>query len=248
MPIETPDVDRRGPRAARAPSTGGTPCCRARRSQAAISTAALAMWWPRTTRAAHAKMSRGCVERASEHERREELADDVPRGPRGLGAVERIGVGDAFADARARRRSSTVTSTNAAVVDAAEARLEEPDERQAQQPQLDALDSHPPMLSQCARRRALRSASGLLDSLYSLNLGLPVHRHRRAARRRQVGAGRSARRAARRDGRARRDRQSVPRRFLRRAARRRIPGAAVLHARRATASRRRCGRAISSAS
>ena len=48
------------------------------------------------------------IEATAEHERRDELGDDVPRRPRGLGAVVRVGVGDALAepaDAVVRRPS-----------------------------------------------------------------------------------------------------------------------------------------------
>ena len=58
MPIETPDAIR-----GRVPpitADSGRPCCRANRSHAAISTAALAMWWPRMAFSA-GNTSRGCA-------------------------------------------------------------------------------------------------------------------------------------------------------------------------------------------
>jgi hypothetical protein len=58
MPIDTPDaISERVPPSRRA---SGASCKRAARSQAAISTAAFAMWWPRT-RASDGKTSRGCA-------------------------------------------------------------------------------------------------------------------------------------------------------------------------------------------
>ena len=78
-------------------------------------------------------------------------------------------------------------------------------------------------------------------------LAVPLHRDRRADRRRQNRAGRAARHAARRDGRARGNRQSVPRRLLRRPARRRAAGAALLSAQPPPPADRRCGRPTSSA-
>ena len=60
MPIETPEAIDRARGFRRAARDSGSPCCRAKRSHAAISTAALAMWWPRM-RASAAKMSRGCA-------------------------------------------------------------------------------------------------------------------------------------------------------------------------------------------
>ena len=62
------------------------------------------------------------------------------------------------------------------------------------------------------------------------NPGFPVHRDRRADRRRHLAARRSPRLPPRRDRRARRDRQPVPRRLLCRSTRRRLPGATLLHA------------------
>ena len=81
----------------------------------------------------------------------------------------------------------------------------------------------------------------------SCRVAVPPHRDRRTDRRRQNRAGRTPRHASRCDRRARGSRESVPRRLLRRPARRRAAGAALLSARTAIASRRRCGRPICSA-
>ena len=100
---------------------------------------------------------------------------------------------------------------------------------------------------QCYRNRRPQRPAGAAG-VYFAHLGLPVHRDRGADRRRQVAARRSARRPPRRDGRPRRNRQSrssptstpdVPARHSRRSCSSRS---------RATASRPRCARAISSAS
>ena len=97
------------------------------------------------------------------------------------------------------------------VVDAAEAGLEEVDERELQQTQLQTFDLHGAMIS-------------------SGRLAVPLHRDRRTDRRGQNRARRAARHAARRDGRAGGNGESVPRRFLRRPPRRRAAGAALLPA------------------
>src|SRR5262245_9514758 len=84
-------------------------------------------------------------ELAPEHRGRDEVRDDVPRRPGRLRTVEGMRVGDAFAPA-AGAVAVGDDQDELPIVDAAEARLEEADERQAQQPQLEAFDSHRPML------------------------------------------------------------------------------------------------------
>src|SRR4029453_18975285 len=95
--------------------------------------------------AAHARERAEDVTRmrelAREHERREKVLDDVPRGDRRLGAVIRIDVRHAFADpfdAIACDRQQD----ERAIVDAAEARFEKRHERQPYEPQRHLLDSH----------------------------------------------------------------------------------------------------------
>ena len=90
------------------------------------------------------------IESLAEDERRQEFRDDVPRSAGGLGTVVGIAIGDALAKA-AFAFALDRHEQELAIVDASEARLEESDERKAQQPQLEAFDSHPPMLSQRAR-------------------------------------------------------------------------------------------------
>jgi deoxyguanosine kinase len=87
------------------------------------------------------------IESLAEDERRQKFRDDVPRSAGGLGAVVGIAVGDALAKA-VFAVAVDCDEQELAIVDTAEAGLEESDERKAQQPQLEAFDSHPPMLSQ----------------------------------------------------------------------------------------------------
>jgi hypothetical protein len=82
---------------------------------------------------------------APEQHGRNEIRDDVPGRPRGLGAVERVFVGDALADP-ADAFTLDPDQHERPVVDPAEARLEEPHQRKSQEPQLDPLDSHGTML------------------------------------------------------------------------------------------------------
>ena len=225
MPIETPDAMRsRVPPRTRAERL--RPAGARSRSHAAISTAAFAMLWPRIAFSA-GNTSRGCANVDAEHARRDEVRDDVPGRLVRLGAVVRILLGDALA---VRRHAVALDAheDEMFVVDAAEAGLEEVDERKLEQAQLQAFDLHGAMIS-------------------SGRLAVPLHRDRRADRRGQNRAGRAARHAPRRHGRPRGNRESVPRRLLRRPARRRAAGAALLPARTATASRPRCGRPTSSA-
>ena len=208
MPIDTPDAMRsRVPPRTRA---SGSPRCRANRSHAAISTAAFAMLWPRIALSA-GNTSRGCANVGAEHARRDEVRDDVPRRSRWFRRCSTD-------PARRRTRRSPVDAVavdahedEVFVVDAAEAGFEEVDERELQQAQLQTIDLHGAMIS-------------------SGRLAVPLHRDRRADRRGQNRAGRTARHAARRDRRAGGNRESVPRRLLRRPPRRRAAGAAVLSA------------------
>ena len=167
------------------------------------------MLWPRIALSA-GNTSRGCANVDAEHARRDEVRDDVPHGLVGLGAVVRILLGDALAVA-GRAVAVDAHEDEMFVVDAAEAGLEEVDERELQQTQLQTFDLHGAMIS-------------------SGRLAVPLHRDRRPDRRGQDRAGRAARHAARRDGRAGRNRESVPRRLLRRPSRRGAAGAALLPA------------------
>ena len=128
----------------------------------------------------------------------------------GLGAVVRILLGDALAVA-GRAVAVDPHQDEVFVVDAAEAGLEEVDERELQETQLQTFDLHRAMIS-------------------SGRLAVPLHRDRRADRRRQNRARRTPRHAPRRHGRARGNRESVPRRLLRRPSGRRAAGAALLSA------------------
>ena len=86
-----------------------------------------------------------------ENDRRKESLDDVPGGSRRFRAVERVVVRHALTDAD----GTAVLDGHqheSPIGDAAEARLEEPDERKAQEPQLDPIDSHATMLSQSPGR------------------------------------------------------------------------------------------------
>ena len=122
----------------------GTPACRAARSHAAISSAALAIWWPRTR--AHRREHLARVrELDAKHQRREELRDDVPRRLDRLRAVVRVVVGDALAPGR-HALAVEPDQQERPVVDAAEAGLEEPDERQAEHAKLEAFDAHAAIL------------------------------------------------------------------------------------------------------
>ena len=88
------------------------------------------------------------VELTGEHQRRDELADDVPRRLVGFGAVVRVASATHSPSPTPRRRRPSPAGT----IDrhASEAGLEEPDERQGEQPQFDAFDPHRTMLSQSA--------------------------------------------------------------------------------------------------
>ena len=74
-------------------------------------------------------------ELGAEHARRDEVRDDVPDGVVGFGAVVRILLGDALAVA-GRAVAVDAHEDEVLVVDAAEAGLEEVDERELQQAQL----------------------------------------------------------------------------------------------------------------
>ena len=89
----------------------------------------------------------GVRESLAEHQRCEEIRDDVPRRPRGLGTVERIGIGHAFPDAD-RPTLFDRHELELPLVNAPEARLEITHERQAHQAQFEPFDPHRPMLSQ----------------------------------------------------------------------------------------------------
>ena len=101
----------------------GTPCWRAYRSHAAISTAAFAMWWPRIAASA-GNRSRGCAKARAEHPRRDERRDDVPRRLGRLVAVVRVVLGDALAPAD-RAVAFEADQHEGAVVAPAEAGLED---------------------------------------------------------------------------------------------------------------------------
>src|SRR6185312_9379768 len=82
-------------------------------------------------------------ERLAEDQRREKVLDDVPGADVGLGAV----VGIVFRDALAEPLRTVPLERNeneGLVVDAAEARLEEGDQRQPDQPQLQTVDTQHP--------------------------------------------------------------------------------------------------------
>src|SRR5262252_2634957 len=86
------------------------------------------------------------AEIGADHARRDEVGDDVPARVVGFGAVVRIDLGDALAVAR----HAVAVDTNEDemfVVDAAEAGLEEVDERELQQAQLQTFDPHGAMIS-----------------------------------------------------------------------------------------------------
>src|SRR3989454_2070029 len=85
-------------------------------------------------------------EGGAEHARRDEVRDDVPRGLVRLGAVVRILLGDALAVAGCTA-AVDAHEDEVFVVDAAEAGLEEMDERELQQTQLQAFDLHCAMIS-----------------------------------------------------------------------------------------------------
>src|SRR4051794_10702375 len=86
------------------------------------------------------------IEAATEHDRRDEVDDDVPGGAVGLGAVIRIGVGDALANPGhpvvLHRHDDEL-----AIDHAPEAGLEVPDQREVQQAHFEAFDPHRSMLS-----------------------------------------------------------------------------------------------------
>ena len=138
MPIDTPEATGRP----LPPSACHNGCCcwRANRSQAAISTAPLAMKWPRT-RASAAKISRGCAKVDAEDQRRDELADDVPGRLGGLAAVVRVVLGDALAPAHVPA-AFHFHEQEEAVVRAPEAGLEMADQRQAEEAKLEAFYAH----------------------------------------------------------------------------------------------------------
>ena len=110
----------------------------------------------------------GMREVVAEHERRDEVRDDVPGGPCGLGAVERVGVRHALAEPDGAVLLDR-DDHERAIVDPAEAGFEEANERQPQHPQLDPLDPHD---GQCYRNRSWafailpRPLSTLLDFRY----------------------------------------------------------------------------------
>src|SRR5581483_11335667 len=83
---------------------------------------------------------------AADQARRDELADDVPAGGVGFGAVVRIGIGDAFAVAGGAA-AVDAHDDELFLVDAAEAGFEEVDERELQQTQLQTFDLHGAMIS-----------------------------------------------------------------------------------------------------
>ena len=87
---------------------------------------------------------------------------------RRLGAVVGIGVGHAFADPD-RAVAFDGDEQEDALVHAPEARLEETDERQAQQAQFEAIDPHPTMLSHCSpsRRPVQFSAEAAYSDCYT---------------------------------------------------------------------------------
>ena len=186
-----------------------SPRCRAYRSHAAISTAAFAMLWPRIALSA-GNTSRGCANSTPSTRGAMKSAMMCQTVSFVSRAVVRILLGDAFA-VPGRAVAVDAHEDEMFVVDAAEAGLEEVDERELHQTQLQTFDLHGAMIS-------------------SGRLAVPLHRDRRADRRRQDRAGRAARHAARRDGRARGNRESVSRRLLRRPSRRRAAGAALLSA------------------
>ena len=208
----------------------GTPARVAASAQPPISTAAFAMSWPRS-RAPGPATRRADARTSGRAARRDPIADHVPRGVDGFRAVVRLLVGDALADP-CHPSSSTVTRRNSCR-HPPETGFEVGDERQPHPSQLDT-------------RRCQTTALRLYFGPYFVD-AVPVHRDRRPDRRRQDGARRSARRPARRHGRPRRGGQSVPRRFLRRAARVRRSRRSCSSRSRATGSRPRCARAISSA-
>ena len=128
------------------------------------------------------KDSRGCSNARPSDERREEVLDDVPRRRGCFSAVERIGVGHAFAEALRRRRSSRVTRTNV---------------RSYTRPK---LVSKKRTSGRRISRSSSRSIVNAVDTLIAYTpptRGVPSSGHRRARRRRQVRAGRSSRHAAR---------------------------------------------------
>ena len=97
----------------------------------------------------------GVRERLSNHHRREKPGDHVPRGLRGLAAVERVVLGDALGPA-----VGAVTADGHqqefAIVGPAEAGLEMVNQRQAKQTKFDAVDGH-----ERGRMRALFVEAGL---------------------------------------------------------------------------------------
>jgi hypothetical protein len=80
-------------------------------------------------------------ELTAEHQRRNELRDDMPGRGRRFSAVERIRVGDTFPNAD-RAVVFDRDQHEGAFVNAAEAGLEEADQREAEPPQLDSVDAH----------------------------------------------------------------------------------------------------------
>jgi hypothetical protein len=86
-------------------------------------------------------------ELAAEHERSDEVVDDVPRGACRFGAVVRIFIGDALGEASAPLLLDR-NEDEGTLMNAAKAGLEEANERETKQTQLDPLDTHGTMLTQ----------------------------------------------------------------------------------------------------
>ena len=82
----------------------------------------------------------------AEHARRDEVGDDVPGGLVRLGAVIRIAVGHALAEA-ARAVFVGAHQHEALAVGAAEARFKRANERKLDEPQLEPIDLHGAMIS-----------------------------------------------------------------------------------------------------
>ncbi len=119
----------------------------------------------------------GVREGAPEHQRRDEVRDDVPRGARRFRAVVRVRVGNALAES-AGAVVIYPDEHERAIDDAPEARLEETDQRKTQETQLDPLDSHRTMLSQSPvlarlRLRPYRGSASLGSIVYWLAALIP---------------------------------------------------------------------------
>ena len=86
-------------------------------------------------------------ELAAEHERSDEVVDDVPRRACRFGAVVRIFIGDALGEASAPLLLDR-DEDEGTLMNTAKAGLEEANERKTKQTQLDPLDTHGTMLTQ----------------------------------------------------------------------------------------------------